>query len=192
MGVNAYMRRVDNVILQRIYQDGNGTWVSSPTNSGKALVRGLELEAKSSLPMLWPALPEIDVRTGLTRNWSRVEDVPGPGNRLSQQPMLTATVGVDYKLRTAPLTLGSNFSFEKSGYSRSSAERATLSLPKRTLDMYGLWSVDKSTRVRLTVANVLKQPSTVQNCFDDGALQENQTVVSPSSRRFTLQFEARI
>ena len=61
-------------------------WVSRPQNIGDAVTQGLELEAKFRLSDLWPTRRALDVRANASFFRSRVKSVPGPDNRLDQQP----------------------------------------------------------------------------------------------------------
>jgi len=188
IGVNVYGRRIENVILQSTYLDG-GKWVSTPINSGNARVFGVELEVKGKLQRLKGDAPDISVRSGVTRNWSSVDSVPGPDNRLRDQPLFTATLGADYRLPGGSFTLGGSFALERLGPVRLSMTQSTSSDDRRTLDVYGLWSIDKDTRVRLTLANLLKTDGVVKTTYREDALVQEQRVDSPSFRRIRLVFE---
>jgi outer membrane receptor for ferrienterochelin and colicins len=188
VGVNVYGRRIKGVILQSTYLDG-GTWVATPINGGNARVFGVELEAKGKLRQLVVDAPDIAIRSGLTRNWSSVDQVPGPDNRLRDQPLFTATLGADYLLPGGSFTLGGSFAFERLGRVRSSVTQSTSSDDRTTLDVYGLWIIDKGTRVRLTLANLLKPDGVVKTTYREDALAQEQRVDSPSFRRIRLVFE---
>lgn len=47
--------------------------------------------------------PALDLRLNVSRNWSTVDAVPGPDNRLAQQTPLSGTVGADYKRAGTPV-----------------------------------------------------------------------------------------
>jgi len=191
VGVNGYARRIANVILPRVYED-NGTWISTPTNSGNAQVLGIELEAKGKLRLLADTLPDIDVRSGLSRNWSKVQSVPGPDNRLSSQPALIASVGGDYHLVGETLVLGGNFSYERNGFVRTSAVQATDTSNKQTLDLYGLWIIDKTARLRLSFNNVLRRASVVRSSYVDTDLDQVLIVNTPSFSIVRLQLDLKL
>ena len=53
----------------------------------------------------YPA-PPVELRNNLSLFRSRVAEVPGPDNRLDEQPRATANIGADYRFRGTPLTLG--------------------------------------------------------------------------------------
>jgi outer membrane receptor for ferrienterochelin and colicins len=86
------------VVLQRLYQDG-ASWVSTPSNNGGASVHGIEADLRLPLPA--PALdssgrwPAIELRANLGRNWSHVDALPGPDNRLAAQAPFTLNLGTD-------------------------------------------------------------------------------------------------
>jgi outer membrane receptor for ferrienterochelin and colicins len=191
LGLNLYGRRIDNVIVQRIYEDG-GTWVSTPDNSGSAHVFGIELEAKGKLKQVLNGAPDIDIRSGLTRNWSKIDSVPGPGNRLKDQPLFTATLGADYRLPGNAFTVGGSFAFERTGFFRSSGTQSTSKDDRRTLDFYGLWTIDKATRLRATLTNLLKQDGVERSTYADGSLTQEQSFILPSFRTIRVLFETNL
>lgn len=191
-GVSAYVRDVRDVILQRTFFGPDGNWISSPSNSGNAIVRGIEVEARSKLRALWAGAGDVDVRAGLTRNLSRVQQVPSPGNRLSQQPSLTVSLGADYRPAQTSLTLGANFSFEKGDFYRSSQEQSGRNPYKRNLDAYGLWTLDKDTRIRLSLANLLRASSVTTALYDDASLHQVQRVGAQSFVTVRLGVELRL
>lgn len=73
----------------------DGRWSSTPINSGAARTRGLALEAKLPLKLLIDTPLALDMRASVSRNWSSVDAVPGPDNRLDAQTPLSATLGAD-------------------------------------------------------------------------------------------------
>ena len=89
---------------------GNVSWspqqryVSRPQNIGDAVTQGLELEAKFRLSdVMGENAPKVDVRANASLFRSRVKSVPGPDNRLDQQPDYTANLGADYRVPGLPL-----------------------------------------------------------------------------------------
>jgi iron complex outermembrane receptor protein len=67
---------------------------------------------------------------------------------------MTANFGADYKLKSAPLTVGGNINYNPGYSTRLSAEQLTTISQKRVMDVYGLWRVDSSTAWRLTLSNL--------------------------------------
>ncbi len=192
VGANVYARRIQNVILTQVFQDADGTWISTPVNSGGATVLGLELEGKAKLKQVWSTLPDIDVRAGLGLNHSRVATVPGPGNRLSRQPPLTASLGMDYRVLSAPLTLGGSFNFEKQTLIRTSATQSQRLADKRGLDLYGLWRVNPTLNVRATLNNLLQTQAGAFNGYDDGTIRQERDFSLQTFRTFRLSLEFKL
>ena len=58
-----------------------------------------EFDAKFPLQSLYTEAPPIDFRFNMARNFSSVDEVPGPNNRLDQQVPFNATLGLDYRMR---------------------------------------------------------------------------------------------
>ena len=59
--------------------------------------------------------PALDLRASAARNWSRVDSVPGPDNRLASKVPFSAGVGVDHRMAALPLTIGATFNFHGGG-----------------------------------------------------------------------------
>jgi outer membrane receptor for ferrienterochelin and colicins len=191
LGASVYARRIDNVILSQVALT-DGAWVETPVNSGRADVLGLELEAKGKLRRLVDLPVDVDLRSGLTRNWSRLSAVPGPGNRLARQSPLTATLGGDWHLAAAPLDLGINLSYERGGYWRSSATQSGVADAKQVLDIYGTWNVDKKTHVRLSANNLLGPRDVARTRYADSTLDQTQVTATDSFALVTLQLEMQL
>ncbi|GAB2849342.1 hypothetical protein GCM10027277_16910 [Pseudoduganella ginsengisoli] len=164
MTASTYMRRIDNSIRNRV--DLIDTlWISHPVNAGTANTHGIELEAKLPLRSLYAQAPAVEVRANVTRNWSTLDSVPGPNNRLDGQTPVSGTVGFDYKMDTLPVTTGASFSFQSGGPVRVSDKQFSWSAPKRTLDWYGVMKFSPKTQLRVSVSNLLHQTNVAQNAF---------------------------
>lgn len=163
--VGVYGRRIEDVIRDETRLI-DGRWVSSPYNGGKAHAWGVEMDSKFPLRSLLPNAPAIDVRFNLTRNWSRVDDVPGPDNRLQDQAKLSSTLAADYEVNT-DWTLGGSFTYQNGGYIRNTLNQAKFSAPRREFDVYGLWSISKKSKLRVSVGNLLQQAIVSGNAYFD-------------------------
>jgi hypothetical protein len=97
----------------------------------------------------------LDLRASLSRNWSSVDSVPGPNNRLDGQTPLSATLGADYK--SGALTLGGSYVFKNGGEVRVSGNQLTYVSVRRDLDLYALWKFDPKLQLRVATANLLGQ-----------------------------------
>ena len=106
-------------------------YVLRQQNVGDAVTQGLELEAKFRLSDLWEEAPRIDVRANASFFRSQVKEVPGPDNRLDQQPDYTANLGLDYRFRGLPLALGGNVNWTP-GYTTRISDTQTATASARS------------------------------------------------------------
>ncbi len=147
-------RRIDDYTRNQVLFDGT-RWVSTPSNAGQARTHGLELEAKFPLKAVIDTKEALDLRASLSRNWSTVDSVPGPNNRLDAQTPLSATLGADYK--RGALTVGGSYVFKNGGQVRVSANQISYQSVRRDLDLYALWKFDPKLQLRVATANLLAQ-----------------------------------
>lgn len=189
---NVFIRKIDDVILQQLWTDADGRWVLSPVNKGSARTYGIELEAKGNLRKLLKAAPAIDLRFNLARNWSILSAVPGPNNRLSAQIPVTANIGADWRPDGLPLTLGGNWGLQQGGWVRLSENQFAHNSVRRTLDIYGLWKVDPSTQLRLSLSNLLQQDNVQENNYRYGGGSLEQANTYPTVATIRLQLEMKL
>jgi hypothetical protein len=123
----------------RDLSNAGGVWVSTPQNMGSAKAWGIELESRFSLP----THQAIEVRTNLTRNWSRVAGIPGPDNRLDRQEKISGSVGIEYSL--APVSFGMSYSFGTGGWIRRSPQLRERFAPRQTLPVSRSWKPNQAT-----------------------------------------------
>lgn len=147
-------RRIGNATVSRTVLEADGRWVSMPFNAGEASVRSLELEARFPLKAVLPQAPAMDIKASLARNWSSVDSIPGPGNRLAQQIPLSATFSVDRS--SGSFSSGASFVFREGGWSRRSLLESSYRAPRRELDIYGLWKIDTQSQLRIFLGNLLR------------------------------------
>ena len=166
--------------------------VSSPNNVGDAITQGLELEAKFRLDQWFAGALPIDVRANTSFFRSKVLDVPGPNNRLDQQPNMTANFGGDYRLRSLPLTLGGNLNWNPGYDTRRTETQWAYQGAKRVLDVYGLWRFSPSSALRLTVSNLTPLDYVTDSRFVSGAASETARTTARNWRNVQLRWEMRI
>lgn len=188
LGANLYARRIDNLFQQRVFND-NGTWISTTINNGSARIYGVELDAKFKLRDALVQAPNIDVRTGLTRNWSSADRIPGPDNRIALQAPLTLGIGADYKPELVSLTLGGNLNIERAGFARLSLENSARSQTRRKLDAYVVRPLAKGLLLRVTLTNIVRPKEITETTYDDGDLRQDQILHQPSYRSISAQLE---
>ena len=164
IGLNA--RRIRDVILDRLSLV-NGAWVSTKANNGTARAYGIEAEGKLQPKEIWPAAPDVELRMNATRNWSVVEAVPGPNNRLNSQVPFSANLGLDWRAGAFPLTIGANLGFSGISRTRISETQTTTAGTKRTLDLYALWRYTSDARLRFSLSNLLHPTNTTSSFYAD-------------------------
>ncbi|MCS0611553.1 TonB-dependent receptor [Massilia kyonggiensis] len=145
--VSASQRRIDDTTRNLVRFDAAGRrWVSQPENVGSATTRTLQLE--THVPVgTW------NLRGDVARNWSHVDAVPGPDNRLDQQVPLSANLGADWQRDR--LSAGANFGFRQGGLVRVSTNQTVYLHAQRDLDIYASWKLEAGTQLRVTAVNVL-------------------------------------
>jgi outer membrane receptor for ferrienterochelin and colicins len=165
VSVSASMRRIANYTRTSIEESPTDPTkaVSKSINDGTATTRGLEFEAKFPLKSVFANAPALDLRANFSRNWSTVDAVTGPNNRLDQQTPFSSTLSLDYK--TGKLTTGGSYSFRNGGLVRVSDEQTVYSSVRRDLEMYGLWKFDPKTQLRLSLSNLLAQDFVNESAF---------------------------
>ena len=188
LSASATWRRIRDVMLDRLYQE-DGRWVATPVNHGRAQVRGIELEAKLPLTALFAGAPALDLRANLARNWSAVDAVPGPDNRLDGQLPWSANLGADYQLASRPLALGGNLHYQAGALSRESGQLLAWQGAKRELDLYALWKFGGQLRLRLSGANLLRQADRARSLYADGAGSMLRTVDAGTYRTWRVMLE---
>jgi outer membrane receptor protein involved in Fe transport len=175
VSVSASARNIDNATSNQTVFDGS-RWVSLTVNTGHARARGLEFEAKFPLKAVIDTATALDLRASLSRNWSSVDAIPGPNNRLLNQTPLSATLGADYKL--GAFTAGGSFVFKNGGEVRLSANQVSYESVRRDLDLYALWKLNPKTQLRLAASNLLGQDYINESSYTaaGGGTQRSRTI----------------
>ncbi len=188
LSISSYLRRISDLTGQSL-RVLDGRWLSMPDNLGTARSYGIELEAKFALQSWFASAPALDLRFNLNRNWSRVPALPGPDNRLENQPRLTFNLGADYTMRSAPLSLGGNFGWQSAGWVRTTLYQRNWQNPRRTLDVYGLWKWNKNTQMRTSLGNLLAQDEQSGHIFLGAGGSEWQNETTPRYRSLRISLE---
>ncbi|KQN77072.1 outer membrane receptor protein [Duganella sp. Leaf61] len=190
LSASASLRQIDDYTHNVLMQDGE-RWLAMQVNDGRAETRGIELEAKFPLRAVFNDVPAIDVRASVSRNWSRVNSVPGPDNRLDQQVPLSATVGLDYKSADGELSTGTSFSFRNGGLARLTDIQSGYNSVRRDLDVYALWKIDTRNNVRVAVSNLLAQDYSTESLYADAQGTSNRSTTNAGETQFRLTVERR-
>ncbi len=197
LSANVFRRNIQDLIryqtsLQTVAWSGLPRWVSTPQNVGDAITQGIELEAKFRLNQAWAEAWPVDIRSNISFFRSKVKDVPGPDNRLDQQPSMTANLGADYRLRGMPLILGGNVNWNPDYDTQRSQEQRSYQGVKRVVDVYGLWRFSSATALRLTVSNLLPRDYQTATTFTNGAQSESAKTTDHNWRNIQLRLEMKI
>lgn len=187
LSVSAYRREIEGVVRTETRLI-DGRWVASPVNGGDAIAWGLEMDTRFSLSQLTSGAPAVDMRFNTTHNWSEVDDVPGPDNRVDQQPRLSSTLGADYKI-TPVWTVGASYTYRSGGSVRTGRFQIDSESAKREFDAYSLWTLAEKVKLRLSASNMLKTDIvTGSEYFDeDGTQQIERRRLSPVIVRAQLE-----
>lgn len=188
VSVSAFSRRIDDVIVDQ-EANVNGTWITFPANGGSARVEGIEFEAKLNLRDLRENFPNVLFRMDVARNWSRVDAVPGPDNRLDRQVPVSGTIGADYVVDEAPVTLGGSFTFKGGGPVRTAVSQSEVLPIRRVLEAYALWKVDAQTSLRLSLQNILRQDYVYVTSYFDPAGRTDLATTTPTGTLIRLAVE---
>ncbi|UGQ48283.1 TonB-dependent receptor plug domain-containing protein [Massilia endophytica] len=188
LSASASMRRISGYTRQGVVKEGD-RWVSMPVNEGRATTRSIELEAKFPLSAIMSDAPSVDLRASANRNWSKVDSVPGPDNRLDQQVPFSATLAADYKSKDGKLTLGSSYAFKNGGHVRISDKQSAYQSVRRDLEAYALWKFDPKLQLRVAVSNLLTQDFISDSAYTDDSGTLRRTAVLPGyvTTRATLE-----
>jgi outer membrane receptor protein involved in Fe transport len=146
LSASLYARDINDVILVTLYREG-GRWITMPANHGGARVYGGTLELRM------PLSPALALRANATLNRSRLDQVPGPGNRLAAQTPLSGMAALSYK--RGALTLDAEFAYEAGGLSRDSATTSTSAAYQRKLDLRASWKPSPRQEWRIALSDVL-------------------------------------
>lgn len=185
--LSAYAKRVQDVTVQNLYEQ-NKVWITSPYNHGTARVMGIEFDAKFALQNFLAAAPPLEVRLNAARNWSKLDAIPGPDNRLTDQVPLTANLGMDYK-RSERQSFGFNFNLQTGGNVQATPVLRTYTGVSRNLDLYGLWKLENKMQLRLSINNLLHLDTLQGSQYSEGNGRDVRNTVTTGSTTIRLQFE---
>lgn len=186
--VGTSVRRITDYIRTTLGQDAKGYWLNRPVNDGTANVRTLDLELKFPLQTVWKEGPAVDLRASANRNWSQVDSVPGPDNRLDQQIPISATLGADYKI-DASYTVGGSLAFRSGGPVRISEQQSAQLYARRDLEAYLLYKVRPGLQLRFTANNLLGEDNRSLSRYADASGASQNWSRTPASVRLGANAE---
>jgi len=173
VSVGGYSRVIHNIIRTDVTLSPDGRWVSSPFNGGMARTSGIELDGKTGVRLFSASAPNLALHANYTRNWSTVDALPSPNNRVAGQIRYSYTVGADYTL-SPTWTSGASFTLKAGGDTRKSIHLLDSDSPRRKLDLYTIWSYSSTTKLRLSASDLLHQTEHFGSLYlaDDGSTQQ--------------------
>jgi outer membrane receptor protein involved in Fe transport len=187
LSVNASLRKIDDAIRRVVLQDVNGRWVSEPINGGKAESRTLAFEFRLPGKRFTENLKGLDLRGSVNKNWSRVDQVPGPDNRLDQQVPLSATLAFDY--RTGALSYGASWAFREGAQIQVSQEQRAKLQTARDIDLYAVWRASANASIRLAVSNLAGTDRITDDSYTNGNERVRRLFVVPYAPKVQLTCE---
>jgi outer membrane receptor for ferrienterochelin and colicins len=197
LAVSAFARNIDDLMrsstsLESVSWSPVQRWVMQPMNVGHASSGGIELEAKFRLAeMMNSALP-LEFRTNYSRFWSSVDDIIGPNNRLDQQPKQTANVGLDYRFRSLPLTLGGNLNWTPAYEVQQSDTQIYRQGLKEVVDCYALWKFNAAVQLRIAASNMLRLDYETANSVESAQIDETADAFTRTFLAWTARLEIKL
>ena len=159
LSANLFVRRISDLMrnittLESVAYASVPRWVSRPQNIGNATTMGVELEAKFRLDEFIPEAWPVSMRSNLSLFRSKVDGIPGPNNKLDQQPYATANLGADYKLRSLPLSVGAGINWTPANTVQQTLLTEAHNSRKLVTDAFALWSINRDTQLRVSASNL--------------------------------------
>lgn len=197
LSANLFHRRIKEYIrstteLETVSWSPVPRWVSRPKNLGRAVTQGIELEAKFRLDQLIDGAPPVELRNNLSLFRSRVAAVPGPDNRLDEQPRAVANLGADYRFRGTPLTLGGSLNLTPGYRTQVTDNQAREAGRKRQFDAYALWVFDPALQLRLLASNLVAADYVSSNAVDQDRVRWQAASTTPTYVNWQLRLELKL
>ena len=202
LSASVFTRQISNLMrsqtaLETVSWSDSQRWVTRTQNVGSATTQGIELEAKLRLTEWLPQAPAVDLRANLSLFRSSVDGVPGPNNRIDQQPDGTANLGADYAVRGWPLKLSANLNYTPGYTTQINATDQLFQSDKLVADASLVWTFSPSALLRLSASNFTARDylsgGTVLSSNSAGqSLREATQSTAPSSVNFAAKLELKL
>jgi outer membrane receptor for ferrienterochelin and colicins len=197
LSANVFVRQLSNYIrsqtqLETVSWSPVQRYVSRSRNVGDAMTAGIELEAKFPLDQLIAGAPRVEVRSNLSLFHSKVDGIPGPNNRLDQQPKGTLNVGGDYRFRGTPLTVGASLNLTPGFNTQLSALQQVSVNAKRQFDAFALWVFNPNVQLRINASNLAPSDSVNSNQITTDTLRERSVSTTPTAVSWRLGLELKL
>ena len=198
LSANLFHRRIADLIRNVValedvsWSPGQPRFVSRPQNIGRAWSQGIELEAKFRLDQLVGDGPRTEVRANASLFRSKVDAIPGPDNRIAEQPGRTVNLGADHRFRGTPFTIGANWNHTPGYRTRLDADRAIVQSEKNAVDAFVLWTFNPEAKLRLSLSNLLAQDSAGTTSVQSGNLLETSRTAAQTHLNAQLRLELKL
>lgn len=186
------MRNVTSITPETVPWSPTPRYVSRPRNIGDATTTGLELEAKFRLDEYFADALPVNVRTNVSFFRSKVQDIPGPNNRLDAQPKGTANLGFDYRLRSVPLSIGASLNWTPVTVIQQSLTTEVTTSRKAVTDAFALWNFTPEQSVRLSASNMTPLDYFTGSVINTGDQLITTNGGGPSYTQWQLRWEMKI
>lgn len=197
ISISAFRRDIHDLIrnitsLETVPWATAQRYVVRPQNFGDATTHGIEFDAKFQLDELVTGAPALAVKTNVSVYGSHVSNVPGPYNRIDQQPRASANLGADYRVHGLPLTVGGNFNWIPP-YSVQETDVQSQSYQlTRVVDAYALWAIDSKMKLRLSLSNIVPRNYVTTASIVAGGQAQTVVANGPTYRVIGLRFEMKL
>jgi hypothetical protein len=134
--------------------------------------------------------PAIDLRASVSANWSRVDGVPGPDNRLDNQTPLSGNFGIDYK--KGILTTGASLAWRRDATIQVSERQVAFLKGRQDLEAYALYKFNPTQQLRVALSNILGQDFVNRHSYLEpgrGLVVRNTRFPAGPSARATLELK---
>ena len=164
VAVEFFVRSIDRLVgtdiaLESVPWASVPRYVARPSNLGRALVQGIDVELQLALREYWKTLPAIEVRGSLGLAQSTVSSVPGPDNRLDSQSPWSAKLSASYKAKDLPLKLDVDASWLPSSWIRKNDSQRVYTEQLFRLNANANWKLSNDARLVFKLANLLGKTS---------------------------------
>jgi iron complex outermembrane receptor protein len=155
LSVNLFVRQIDEHIredtrLDTVDWSPNRRWVTRSYNVGMARTMGIELDARGRLNEWLAEAPAVEINAGLNLFRSSVGSLPGPHNRLAEQPRANAKLSLQYQLPQWPWRLGTQLNWTSATPVRVAEQDWRDNGRRFSASFTALWTIDKDQRLRLS------------------------------------------
>lgn len=201
LSLSAFSRRIQGLIrnvteLETVPWATVPRWVNRPRNLGDARVEGVEVDGKARLSELWgdttPEWEGLSLRGNLGLYRSRVGGIPGPNNRIDGQPRLSLNLGLDHRFRGSPWSAGGGLNAVPGYTVQQTLLQANSVTGTRVVDVYAVRSVGSTSKLRLSVGNLLPRSYRSATVLQSGTQWQTTRSGGPTYRVINLRWETRL